>query len=97
MKNKLTDLNNHLFAQLERLSEEDLKSDKLTEEITRAKAVTDVAKNIIENGRLILDATVAQKEWSLQDKDLSILSSNGNGNGNGKNHALHSRNAALSQ
>jgi len=56
MKNTLGDLNNHLFAQLERLSDEDLEGDKLQEEIKRAKAVSDVASRIIANGSLILQA-----------------------------------------
>ena len=56
MKNSLGDLNNHLFAQLERLSDEDLTGGKLFEEINRARAVTSVASQIIANGALVLDA-----------------------------------------
>lgn len=37
MKNTLGDLNNHLFAELERLSDEDLKGDELVEEMSRAE------------------------------------------------------------
>ncbi|KAF6569065.1 hypothetical protein G9G53_22510 [Paenibacillus sp. EKM206P] len=56
MRNTLGDLNNHLFAQLERLNDEELNGDKLAEEITRAKAVTSVASQIIANGSLVLEA-----------------------------------------
>lgn len=56
MKNSLSDLNNHLFAQMERLSDESLKGDELQEEINRAKAVTGVSSQIISNARLVLDA-----------------------------------------
>lgn len=62
MKNALGDLNNHLFAQLERLGDEDLKGEKLTEEINRAKSITDVASQIIANGSLVLKAKVAYEE-----------------------------------
>lgn len=62
MKNKLIDLNNHLFAQLERLSDEDLTPEQLQSEIQRSQAVTSVAKEIISNGRLVLDA---QKQFDL--------------------------------
>lgn len=56
MKNSLADLNNHLFAQMERLSDESLKGEKLQEEISRAKAVTGISTQIISNARLVLDA-----------------------------------------
>ena len=52
MKNKLSDLNNHLFAQLERLSDEDIKGEDLDEEIRRAEAVCNVATQIIDTGVL---------------------------------------------
>lgn len=56
MKNTLIDLNNHLFAQLERLSDEELKGEALSEEIDRAKSIAVIAKTIIDNGSLVLDA-----------------------------------------
>ena len=56
MKNTLGDLNNHLFAQLERLSDEDLQGENLEVEIKRAKAITYVASQIIANGSLALEA-----------------------------------------
>jgi hypothetical protein len=56
MKNTLGDLNNHLFAQLERLGDEDLEGEELQEEINRAKAVSVIAGQIISNGNLVLEA-----------------------------------------
>jgi hypothetical protein len=56
MKNTLTDLHNHLFAQMERLSDEDLTQDKLSFEVERSKSVNSVARTIVENARLMLDA-----------------------------------------
>ncbi len=56
-RNKLSDLNNHLFAQLERLNDEDLSAEELDKEVERAKAISGIAKNVIENAKLTLEAT----------------------------------------
>lgn len=47
MKNKLTDLNNHLFAQLERLAEEDLSADDIEREVKRADAIVGVSNEVL--------------------------------------------------
>ena len=43
MKNKLGDLNNHLFAALERLSDEDMTAEQIEQEAKRASAIVAVA------------------------------------------------------
>lgn len=56
MKNRLTDLNDHLFMQLERLSEESLSSEQIEDEVKRASAIVEVADKIVDNAKLQLDA-----------------------------------------
>jgi len=56
VRNTLGDLNNHLFAQLERLSDESLKGEALNEEINRARAIMGIATKIIDTGTLVLEA-----------------------------------------
>ena len=52
MKNKLNDLYNHLFEQLERLNDDQLKGEKLTQECERAAAISQVASNIINMAKV---------------------------------------------
>lgn len=56
MKNKLSDLNNHLFAQLERLGDEDLTAEQIALEVDRGGAMVAVAEQIIRNADLQLKA-----------------------------------------
>ena len=56
MKNRLTDLNDHLFMQLERLGDEDLSADKLDAEVKRSEAMVAVADQIIANANTQLKA-----------------------------------------
>jgi hypothetical protein len=64
-RNKLSDLNDHLFMQLERLGEEDLKEEELQREIARAKAITNTAAQIINNASLVLKSQQFLQEYGL--------------------------------
>ena len=74
MQNKLSDLNNHLFAQLERLDDEDISGDALREEIDRAKAMAVIAEQVIDNASLILKAVVFKaNELPMSSKMPELL------------------------
>ncbi len=47
MKNTLSDLNDHLFAQLERLGNESMSTEQMAIELERAKSITQVANQIV--------------------------------------------------
>lgn len=70
MKNTLNDLNNYLFAQMERLNEEDLSEEKLETEVRRTKAMVSVASAIVGNANLALQA-IKTKD-SLQGADVKL-------------------------
>jgi hypothetical protein len=72
VKNRLANLNDHLFEQLERLNDDDLTGEDLTREIGRAQAMCNVAGQIIANGRLVLDAAKASDEFPRVGK-ISLL------------------------
>ena len=73
MKNKLSDLNNHLFASLERLNDEDLSGDKLIEEMGRSKAINEVAEQIIANASLVLKAQISISDNLRADVKLPLM------------------------
>lgn len=66
MKNTLTDLNNHLFAQMERLGDEDLDEEQLEKELKRADGVTKIAAQIIHNGELALKTMKHMDEYGYE-------------------------------
>ena len=66
MKNKLGDLNNHLFAALERLSDEDMTAEQIEQEAKRASAIVAVADTIISNADTQLKAAKLWAEHGQQ-------------------------------
>lgn len=56
MKNKLSDLNDHLFAQLERLSDESLTAEQIEQETARGASIVSIADSIIKNADLTFKA-----------------------------------------
>lgn len=55
-KNKLGDLNNHLFAQLERLADDDLTAEQIEAEVKRSEAIVSLADQIVGTADLQLKA-----------------------------------------
>jgi len=72
VKNKLIDLNNHLFMALERLNDDQIQGDALKQEVERSRAVATVGKQIVENARLALDAEIAKREYTTFDNPAMI-------------------------
>lgn len=68
MKNTLADLNNYLFESIERLNDDALTEEQLEKEIKRSEAVQKVAKTIIDNGALALQAQKHFDEYGIDNK-----------------------------
>ena len=68
MKTTLNDLNSYLFESLDRLTNDDLSTEDLEKEIKRSEAVQKVAKTIIDNGNLALEAKKHFDEYGQGDK-----------------------------
>lgn len=66
MKNTLIDLNNHLFEQLERLNDDDLTEEQLSNELRRAEGMTKVAEQIIRNGELAFKTMTHMDEYGYE-------------------------------
>lgn len=72
MKNSLTDLNNYLFEQLERLLDDEICRDEKStaREIKKAHAVTDVANSITNNASVQLAAMKFKAGNNLTEDDM---------------------------
>ena len=70
MKNKMTDLNNVLFEQLERLQDDEAMKDdtNFKREIERSRAIVGVSSQIIKNATLTVQAARFVAEYGSDAK-----------------------------
>ena len=66
-KTTLNDLNEYLFQELDRLTNEDLSEEDLDKEIKRSEALQKVANTVIKNGALALQAKKYVDEYGKGD------------------------------
>jgi hypothetical protein len=74
MKNKIQDLNNHLFEQLERLNDETLTGDALISEIHRAGAMTGIASQLVQTHKVMIEAMKLSKGSYSKEEVLQVFS-----------------------
>lgn len=73
MKNNLSDLNNHLFEQLELLSSGELSNEELEKEIKKTKAMTSISSQILKVASIQISAIKTAESCGLLNKELPSL------------------------
>lgn len=71
-RNTLTDLNNHLFEQLERLNDDELTPEELETELRRAEGMTKVAAQIVQNAELAYKTMVHLTEYGSTQRNIQV-------------------------
>lgn len=66
--NQLTDLNNFLFGEMERLDDPNLTDDELKTEILRSKSMTDISGQIISIHQTQIRKVEIMCEYGMADK-----------------------------
>ena len=73
MKNKISDLRDHMFAALERLGNENLSEEELKQEIARSQAISEVGKVIVESAKTeVMYAKLTGKRSEEPTKFLEV-------------------------
>lgn len=73
MQNNLSDLNNHLFSQLELLESGELSEKDLDLELKKARAITQISSQILNIARLQIAAINTAESCGLCNKDMPAL------------------------
>ncbi len=75
MKNNLADLNNHLFAMLEELEDDDLEKDpqQLEKTLKKASAMSSISSQILKVANVQIQAIKTMENCNLLNKDMPAL------------------------
>ena len=73
MQNNLSDLNNHLFEQLELLSSGKLSNERLEKEIKKTKAMTSISSQILKIASIQISAIKTAEQCGLMNQDMPSL------------------------
>lgn len=85
MKNKLTDLNDYLFEQIERINDDSLNEEELSKEIKKAEAIQGIAETIIKNGELQFKAAMKAADLGvINQQQMRFLLTGNSGGENGE-------------
>ena len=73
MQNNLSDLNNHLFEQLELLNSGELSNEELEKEIKKTKAITSISSQILKVASIQISAIKTAESCGLLNNELPSL------------------------
>ena len=77
MKNTLSDLNDYLFEQLERINDDDMDDDDLEKQMKKADTACKIADRIIQNGELAFKTMQHMDDYGKEFKTPEMLESKG--------------------
>jgi hypothetical protein len=69
-RNKLTDLNDHLFMALERLNDDDFNLEQLDNELKRVKVISRISREIIDSSNLIFKVALSMGKGDIDPMAL---------------------------
>lgn len=72
MKNTLTDLNNYLFEQLERLNDDSLSEEQLERELRKTDSIVKVSEKIIQNGELAFKTMHHMDQYGYSSSNRTV-------------------------
>ncbi|WP_431031723.1 hypothetical protein [Streptococcus anginosus] len=73
VRNKLSDLTNTLFAQLETLDDRDLTTEELKVELQRSKQMVAISGQILQAGQLALEAEKFKDKVGDNNAPIALL------------------------